>query len=117
MGNVGSSKLWPTSLGGKKKEKSSGSKKRQSTRPTQKLPTNAPTYDTVAEVPVYAVVDKTKHKKPKEENVHYADIEVLRRPTTRTAKRKPEIPPKPEVTEYASINFPTAYNPIKGTLV
>uniref|UniRef100_A0A6I8R364 Uncharacterized protein n=1 Tax=Xenopus tropicalis TaxID=8364 RepID=A0A6I8R364_XENTR len=83
----------------------------------QKPPNDAPTYDTVAEVPVYAVVDKAKQKKTKEENIHYADIEVLRRPTTNTSKRKPDIPPKPEATEYASINFPKEYNPVKGTLV
>ncbi|KAE8592616.1 hypothetical protein XENTR_v10018813 [Xenopus tropicalis] len=117
MGNVGSSKLWPVSLGGKKKSKHNGSKKRHSTKRTQKPPNDAPTYDTVAEVPVYAVVDKAKQKKTKEENIHYADIEVLRRPTTNTSKRKPDIPPKPEATEYASINFPKEYNPVKGTLV
>lgn len=72
-------------------------------------------YDTVAnDIPVYSVVDKSRQNHPKvEENVQYAEIEVIRRPTKRSQK-KPAILPKPvESTEYATINFHLQNDPAK----
>lgn len=72
-------------------------------------------YDTVAnDFPVYSVVDKSRPNHPKvEENVQYAEIEVIRPPTKRSQK-KPAILPKPvESTEYATINFHPHNEPAK----
>ncbi|XP_077313044.1 uncharacterized protein LOC143933845 isoform X1 [Lithobates pipiens] len=84
-----------------------------SARINKKPPPTAPMYDTVAnDIPVYSVVDKSRSNHPKvEENVQYAEIEVIRPPTKRSQK-KPAILPKPvESTEYATINFHTHNDP------
>ncbi|KAG8434476.1 hypothetical protein GDO86_012741 [Hymenochirus boettgeri] len=118
MGNIGSSKLWPPPFGWNKKERHKDSKRKHSSRSLQKSPPVFPTYDTVTETPVYSVVNKSKqpHKKA-EENLHYAEIEVIRHRQPRSSKQEPNIPTKPEATEYATINFPKEYNPVNGTLV
>ncbi|KAJ8388297.1 hypothetical protein AAFF_G00134510 [Aldrovandia affinis] len=62
---------------------------------------DAHVYDSVAEIPVYSVVNKKR--KPQEE-LHYADVQVLQsRSATSRGGQKPS--PQSCTTEYATIDF------------
>ncbi|KAM4651689.1 uncharacterized protein C11orf52 homolog [Discoglossus pictus] len=91
-------------------QKGSKKKKQKGTNPPP------PMYDTVTpDFPVYAVVDKTNRKKTLkvDENVQYAEIEIVRRPPSKSHKK---VVSPPESTEYATIK-PQVYNSSNGTLV
>ncbi|KAG8569352.1 hypothetical protein GDO81_014379 [Engystomops pustulosus] len=61
-------------------------------------------YDTVAEIPVYSVVDKSRKRDVRvEDDVQYAEVEVVRRPQNKSQKKPPA--PQQSETEYATINF------------
>ncbi|KAM5132306.1 uncharacterized protein ACMZJ9_019109 [Mantella aurantiaca] len=110
MGNSSSTKgLWPPGKLFQRKPKQNSTKKRSSSRTNSRNPPPVgPMYDTVADdIPVYSVVDKSRQNNIKvEDNVQYAEIEVIRKPAKRSQK-KPALLPKPvETTEYATINFP-----------
>ncbi|KAL4608670.1 hypothetical protein GN956_G24801 [Arapaima gigas] len=59
------------------------------------------TYDTVAEVPVYAVPNK---KRRPQEEIHYAEVEVLQSHSTTSRSDHSSVPSRTG-TEYATIDF------------
>ncbi|XP_041947372.1 uncharacterized protein zgc:193711 [Alosa sapidissima] len=80
------------------------SKKRkdaQSTPPEQTADVHL--YDTVPDEPVYAKVNKKKRQP--EEELHYAEIQVLQ--SGQMASRGRQRPPPVSSTEYASLDFST----------
>ncbi|XP_005987317.1 uncharacterized protein C11orf52 homolog [Latimeria chalumnae] len=78
------------------------------------------TYDQVADIPVYAVVNKSTKKKNRQQDVLYADIQVVNTNSQRSAEDVKKIQRQNE-TEYAILNIPRPkpqqYNRKKGTLV
>ncbi|KAM3921007.1 uncharacterized protein RB166_010452 isoform 2-T2 [Leptodactylus fuscus] len=93
----------------KRQNKPKNSKKKKSKkRRVNSAPPVSPMYDTVAEVPLYSVVDKSRKKNVSpEDNVQYAEIEVVRRPAPqkKSQKKPASWQQPPEATEYATINF------------
>lgn len=62
-------------------------------------------YDTVADIPVYSVVDRSRKREIKaDDDVQYAEVEVMRRPPQNRSQKKPPVLQNSE-TEYATINF------------
>ncbi|KAG9351492.1 hypothetical protein JZ751_022742 [Albula glossodonta] len=59
-------------------------------------------YDTVAEMPVYSVVNKKRNLQ--EEDLHYADVQVLQASSASTRGRQRPIHTSGS-TEYATIDF------------
>ncbi|KAJ8275920.1 hypothetical protein COCON_G00076720 [Conger conger] len=72
-------------------------------------PPEAHVYDTVADMPVYSVVSK---KKKQEEELHYAEVQVLQ-PHSASPRRDQRPSPASNITtEYATIDFePPAPSP------
>ncbi|KAL2095114.1 hypothetical protein ACEWY4_009833 [Coilia grayii] len=82
------------------------SKKRKESTPRQRT-ADAHLYDTVPEEPLYAKVNK---KRRPEEEIHYAEIQVVQ--SSQTASRERQRPPAVSSTEYATIDFNnTAHTP------
>ncbi|KAL2295773.1 hypothetical protein Nmel_017294 [Mimus melanotis] len=82
------------------------------------FPPKVPTYEDVPDIPVYATVSKPKAVQ-QEENIHYADIQVLSKAGERSAAEVRSLQQQ-NATEYATLNFPRArlkYDSKNGTLV
>ncbi|KAM4015991.1 uncharacterized protein ACNLHF_002503 isoform 1-T1 [Anomaloglossus baeobatrachus] len=111
MGNSSSSSgggraVWAQKLFKKENKKKDTKKKKSKARRSNSAPTVGPMYDTVADVPVYSVVDKTRKRNiPADDNVQYAEVEVVRRPMHGRSQKRSAGRQDPEITEYATINF------------
>lgn len=96
----------------KKKEEKKGPGEMRSEIKT--VDNSAHMYDTVSDFPVYAVVNKNRPKNPpQDDSVQYAEIQVFSE-KSRSASKKP---PVLESTEYATLDYPKAYDKKNGTLV
>ncbi|XP_078538433.1 uncharacterized protein C11orf52 homolog [Lissotriton helveticus] len=96
----------------KKKEEKKGPGEMRSEIKT--VDNSAHMYDTVSDFPVYAVVNKNRpNNSPQDDSVQYAEIQVLSEKSRRASKK----PPVPETTEYATLDYPKAYDQKNGTLV
>ncbi|KAJ8347535.1 hypothetical protein SKAU_G00261240 [Synaphobranchus kaupii] len=67
-------------------------------------PSQAHVYDTVADIPVYSVVNK---KKKQQEELHYAEVQVLQSHSASSRGGQRPSPASGSTTEYATINFQT----------
>ncbi|XP_062392092.1 uncharacterized protein zgc:193711 [Sardina pilchardus] len=78
-------------------------KKRKDEQPTPQQTVDAHLYDTVPDEPIYAKVNKKKRQP--EEELHYAEIQVVQ--SGQMASRERQRPPPVITTEYASLGFNT----------